>query len=110
MRLFLLFSGGLLLAATRPSLLFVADALTLQESSSRRAFVAQSTAFVALESLFPVPAAAASPEIFTTPNGIKYATITPAKEKGSPAEKDIVAIEYTGYLKDGTIFGTFPSN
>jgi hypothetical protein len=51
--------------------------------------------------------AATSPEIFTTANGIKYATIKKATGKGSPIDKDIVAIEYTGYLTDGTIFGTF---
>jgi FKBP-type peptidyl-prolyl cis-trans isomerase len=51
-------------------------------------------------------AAAASPEVFNTANGIKYAIIKKGTGKGSPIDKDIVAIEYTGYLTDGTIFGT----
>ena len=50
--------------------------------------------------------AATSPEVFNTANGIKYATIKKGTGKGSPIDKDIVAIEYTGYLTDGTIFGT----
>jgi hypothetical protein len=55
----------------------------------------------------PTIAVSSSPEVFTTANGIKYATIKKATGKGSPIDKDIVAIEYTGYLTDGTIFGTF---
>jgi FKBP-type peptidyl-prolyl cis-trans isomerase 2 len=54
--------------------------------------------------------AVSSPEIFTTPNGIKFATIKKATSKGSPIDKDIVAIEYTGYLTDGTIFGMYRTN
>ncbi|EEC43324.1 predicted protein, partial [Phaeodactylum tricornutum CCAP 1055/1] len=39
-----------------------------------------------------------------TQGGIKYAILKPSKEKGVPLKGDIVAIEYTGYLIDGTIF------
>jgi len=50
-------------------------------------------------------AVAAAPEILNTPSGIKYAILKKPKAKGSPPQKgDIVAIEYTGYLTDGTIF------
>jgi len=52
-----------------------------------------------------LPNALAAPEIFTLSNGIKYATLKPAKEKKRPVEGDLVAIEYTGYLTDGSIFG-----
>ena len=49
----------------------------------------------------------AAPIILSTNNGIKYAVLKPAQEQRTPFDKDIVAIEYTGYLSDGTIFGTF---
>jgi FKBP-type peptidyl-prolyl cis-trans isomerase len=82
----------------------------LDSTSSRREFfsdvsatlIASGSSYIGLV----LPANAASPEVFATPNGIKYATIKPATGKGSPLDKDIVAIEYTGYLTDGTIFGT----
>ena len=50
--------------------------------------------------------ALAAPEIFNTPSGIKYAVLKqPEKNKGLyPQNGDIVAIEYTGYLTDGTIW------
>jgi FKBP-type peptidyl-prolyl cis-trans isomerase len=82
-------------------------------SSSRRNFLSKTTAsafaFTAVATpsflLFQQPAIAA-PQILTTPNGIKYAVLKPAEEKRTPFDKDIVAVEYTGYLTDGTIFGT----
>jgi hypothetical protein len=82
-----------------------AFALSMQDSvPSRRAFL--SKAFVAAGvGLGTSAPAMAAPEIFSTKNGIKYATLKPGKDKGSPLERDIVAIEYTGYLTDGTIFG-----
>ena len=47
----------------------------------------------------------AAPEIFNTPSGIKYAVLKEPKNKGSyPLNGDIVAIEYTGYLTDGSIW------
>lgn len=50
-------------------------------------------------------AAATPPEIQTAAGGkIKYATIRPALEPPASLEGDLVAIEYTGYLTDGTIF------
>jgi len=48
--------------------------------------------------------AAAAPEILQTPKGIKYATLQSARDKSPPLKGDLVAIEYTGYLTDGTIF------
>ena len=83
-----------------------------QSATSRRDVLAKvaGVAFVASSGIAIAPkssVAAASPEIFTTANGIKYATIKKPTGKGSPLDKDIVAIEYTGYLTDGTIFGTF---
>ena len=80
-------------------------------TSSRRDVISKvvGVAFVASSGIAIAPkptVAATSPEIFNTANGIKYATIKKATGKGSPIDKDIVAIEYTGYLTDGTIFGT----
>lgn len=86
---------------------------TSLSSSSRRDFFQKSvstatgiaivgSSFVVLES--PVHAA---PEIFNTPSGLKYAIIrqpTDLKKAIIPANGDIVAIEYTGYLTDGKIF------
>ena len=82
-------------------------------SSTRRNFfskvVSTTTLIVStsglIEVVSPDQALAASPEMFKTPNGIKYATLKKPTGKGSPIDKDIVAIEYTGYLTDGTIFG-----
>lgn len=76
---------------------------------SRRDVLAKAAgvAFVASTMAPKSTIAAASPEVFNTANGIKYATIKQGTGKGSPIDKDIVAIEYTGYLTDGTIFGTF---
>ena len=49
--------------------------------------------------------AQAGPQILTTADGkIKYATLKPAREKASSQNGDVVAVEYTGYLTDGTIF------
>lgn len=42
--------------------------------------------------------------ILNTPNGIKYAVLEKPNKGGYPQTNDIVAIEYTGYLTDGTIF------
>lgn len=46
----------------------------------------------------------AAPEILNTENGVKYAILKKATEKGFPQKGDIVAIEYTGYLANGQIF------
>jgi hypothetical protein len=75
--------------------------------SDRRSLLLTSSALlpaVLLPAFAPVPALAA-PEIFTTPKGAKYAILQESKEKARPANGDIVAIEYTGYLTDGSIFG-----
>lgn len=79
------------------------------DGQSRRAFVtgAISSAVVGALSLRQIdPAVAATPEIFKTPNGIKYAVTREQDSKNAvtPREGDIVAIEYTGYLTDGEIF------
>lgn len=78
-------------------------------TSARRAFLKQSVttaAAVALvgASTLPTGVQAASPQIFETTKGVKYAVLVPPKEKSSPQKGDLVAIEYTGYLTDGTIF------
>jgi hypothetical protein len=52
----------------------------------------------------PAALAATATQIFETPNGVKYAVLSPAKDKFVPTKGDIVAIEYTGYLTDGSIF------
>jgi hypothetical protein len=87
------------------------DALSLLESTpSRRAFVTKCASVVTLASFglgSNARVSVAAPEIITTENGIKYAVLKEPTSKGRPRDKDIVAIEYTGYLTDGSIFGTF---
>lgn len=49
----------------------------------------------------------AAPQIFNTPAGVKYAILKEPKDPKkavAPQQGDIVAIEYTGYLSDGTVF------
>ena len=79
---------------------------TRRDILSKAAGMALVASTMAAKPTIAAAAAAASPEVFNTANGIKYATIKKATGKGSPIDKDIVAIEYTGYLTDGTIFGT----
>ena len=77
---------------------------------SRRAFVSSVTAAGVTYGVWPLgpieSVKAASPEIFQTSNGIKYAVTRESHEKNalSPQDGDIVAIEYTGYLTDGEVF------
>jgi FKBP-type peptidyl-prolyl cis-trans isomerase len=84
---------------------------------SRRAFLQRAATSAAaalvgvgsstiLPSAAPLPAQAAAPQILETPNGIKYAVLIPPKNKSAPppVKGDLVAIEYTGYLTDGTVF------
>lgn len=74
---------------------------------SRRTFLTRSVGTVAavvVGSTSVTPNALAAPEIFKTPRGIKYAVLQQPKSQSSPQKGDIVAIEYTGYLTDGTIF------
>ena len=75
--------------------------------TSRRGFLGQAVSFGlggAVVATTPFSSWAA-PEILTAANGkIKYATLQPALEKPSSQKGDVVAIEYTGYLSDGTIF------
>lgn len=78
-----------------------------KDSPSRRAVinkVAAASLAVVTGSGVNMRAAFAVPEILMTQGGIKYAILKPSKEKGVPLKGDIVAIEYTGYLIDGTIF------
>lgn len=91
------------------------SAFSMEMSSSapsRRSFLSQSVATTAAvlvgASVNVQDAAAAAPEIFKTPKGVKYAVLKPPKNSNAspPQETDIVGIEYTGYLTDGTIFGT----
>lgn len=77
--------------------------MKVSNTPTRRSFLNNAVTAVGVSTFLSKPAKAA-PEILTTPNGIKYATLTPAKEKNRPRDRDIVAIEYTGYLTDGTIF------
>jgi hypothetical protein len=92
---------------TSPSLLVpdsVASRRDFFSKISTATLLVSSNSFVGFIS--PESAIASSPEVVTTSNGIKYATIKTPTGKGYPQDKDIVAIEYTGYLTDGTIFGT----
>jgi hypothetical protein len=67
---------------------------------SRRAFLSQSvstTAAILASSAFAVQNAQATPEILSTPRGVKYAVLKASKDKSArPQKGDIVAIEYTG--------------
>eukprot|EP00527_Entomoneis_sp_CCMP2396_P000251 CAMPEP_0198140532 /NCGR_PEP_ID=MMETSP1443-20131203/3675_1 /TAXON_ID=186043 /ORGANISM="Entomoneis sp., Strain CCMP2396" /LENGTH=176 /DNA_ID=CAMNT_0043802981 /DNA_START=68 /DNA_END=598 /DNA_ORIENTATION=+ len=77
---------------------------SLSNVGSRRAFVAKSAAVLG-GTFLATQEAQAAPQIFTTNDGkIKYATIKDAREKPTSQAGDIVAVEYTGYLTDGTIF------
>jgi FKBP-type peptidyl-prolyl cis-trans isomerase len=78
------------------------------EGFSRRAFVstASAAAVAAIATSASAPAVAA-PQIFNTPEGVKYAILNEPKDPKkavAPLPGDIVAIEYTGFLTDGTIF------
>lgn len=81
---------------------FASRAVQPASTGDRRGFLTTTAALVLTQ---VVPPAMAAPEIFNTPKGAKYAVLQGAKEKAKPADGDIVAIEYTGYLSDGTIFG-----
>jgi peptidylprolyl isomerase len=82
------------------------------EGFSRRAFVSSAsttTAAVAaiVTSGSSPAAAAAAPQIYNTPEGVKYAILKEPKDPKkavAPMQNDIVAIDYTGYLTDGSIF------
>ena len=106
-----LLASLVLIAATGCSLIHSGTALSVvRPTSNRRAFLSRTVATAAaavvplvVSSARPEEALAA-PEIFTTDSGIKYAITKETKSKTVPQEKDIVAIEYTGYLTDGSIF------
>ncbi|GKY95068.1 hypothetical protein MPSEU_000471000 [Mayamaea pseudoterrestris] len=89
----------------------VSLALSADISPSRRAFLSRTVATAAGAFATPlyiangqVNEALAAPQILTTPHGIKYATTKEPTSKTVPQDRDIVAIEYTGYLTDGSIF------
>jgi FKBP-type peptidyl-prolyl cis-trans isomerase len=77
---------------------------TASSLTSRRGFWKQAGMAAGLASLVASSPASAAPTIYTTDKGIKFAILKPAKDKKPPLNGDIVAIEYTGYLTDGTIF------
>lgn len=79
----------------------------LQETHSRRGFFSKGAAAFGAAltgSTLKVGDAKAAPEILKTSSGIKYAILKSGVNSGSPQKGDIVAIEYTGYLTDGSIF------
>eukprot|EP00560_Eucampia_antarctica_P005230 CAMPEP_0197832548 /NCGR_PEP_ID=MMETSP1437-20131217/15266_1 /TAXON_ID=49252 ORGANISM="Eucampia antarctica, Strain CCMP1452" /NCGR_SAMPLE_ID=MMETSP1437 /ASSEMBLY_ACC=CAM_ASM_001096 /LENGTH=196 /DNA_ID=CAMNT_0043435979 /DNA_START=56 /DNA_END=646 /DNA_ORIENTATION=+ len=77
--------------------------MKLGDATSRRTFFVSSAA--AALSTVPLVAKAAGPEIFTTQNGVKYATIKqPSAKAAIPRQGDLVVVEYTGYLSNGQIF------
>jgi len=88
-----------------------AFSLSAQDAASpptRRAFFSSVGAAGSAAALVGVTGlglpARAAPEIFNTPKGIKYAITQKGKGTATPLKGDIVAIEYTGYLTDGTVF------
>lgn len=50
------------------------------------------------------PAEAATPQIYNLPSGVKYAILKDVTKGSFPQTGDIVAVEYTGYLRNGQIF------
>jgi FKBP-type peptidyl-prolyl cis-trans isomerase len=100
----------LLIMAGMLSQQFHALALSVEMSVTRRAFVSKAivgaaTIATATEILaMPHRVLAATPEITTLESGIKYATLKKPGKDFAPQKGDIVAIEYTGYLADGTIW------
>jgi len=77
--------------------------------SNRRAFLATTTTTIATSTTLLLPkisnaASTASPTIYTTTNGVKYAITNKASKQNKPQKGDFVAIEYTGYLTNGKIF------
>ena len=75
-------------------------------SSSRRSFLSKAAGSVlGGVALTQLPNnAMAAPTIYKLDSGVKYA-ITKDVDRGSyPQDGDIVAVEYTGYLTDGSIF------
>ena len=99
------------LAAFCVLLMFSTAPSVALQGSSRRAFINKATAsIVAGTATFGAGVApgVAAPQIFTTKKGVKYAILKKeGKDNTVPLDKDIVAIEYTGYLRDGSIFGRF---
>ena len=77
-------------------------------NNSRRAFLAKTAAAVSVGAGLLNPGKAmATPEIYQTSSGIKYAVLkmpTEPKKATAPLPGDIVAIDYTGYLSNGKIF------
>lgn len=83
----------------------------MKSEVSRRAFFAKAATTAAVAGVSAmggrVPEAVATPEIFNTPAGVKYAVTKEPKDPKRavyPAQGDIVAIDYTGYLVNGQIF------
>jgi hypothetical protein len=74
-------------------------------SSNRRSFLSKS-AFLASTIATGASANAATPTIYTTSKGVKYAIVKDLEKgakKNAPQPGDIVAIEYTGYLTSGQV-------
>jgi FKBP-type peptidyl-prolyl cis-trans isomerase len=78
-----------------------------QSASSRRSFLSKAAGAAVFGgmAMTQIPNnVMAAPTIYQLDSGVKYA-ITKETTKGSyPQEGDIVAVEYTGYLTDGSIF------
>eukprot|EP00521_Asterionellopsis_glacialis_P005737 CAMPEP_0195265310 /NCGR_PEP_ID=MMETSP0706-20130129/11345_1 /TAXON_ID=33640 /ORGANISM="Asterionellopsis glacialis, Strain CCMP134" /LENGTH=179 /DNA_ID=CAMNT_0040319699 /DNA_START=82 /DNA_END=621 /DNA_ORIENTATION=- len=77
--------------------------------ATRRTFFSNAAASAAaVVAVTSVPStAAATPEIYNTEKGVKYAILKQPKDPKKaayPQQNDIVAVEYTGYLVDGKIF------
>ncbi|GMI18347.1 hypothetical protein TrLO_g7892 [Triparma laevis f. longispina] len=77
---------------------------------SRSTFIKSTAGIATAKLLTSTSPALASPEIFTTSKGVKYAITSPSKQSTtlgaptSPQNDDICVISYTGYLTNGKIF------
>lgn len=104
-----LFLVALASAAREATAFSLSMSMRSEGVSTRRAFLSSAgaaAAAVALGTSNSAPANAA-PQIFTTPEGIKYAILKEPKDPKKatvPQPGDIVAIDYTGYLANGQIF------
>jgi FKBP-type peptidyl-prolyl cis-trans isomerase len=79
-----------------------------ENAPNRRAFfsaaASSAAAIITASSMQTTQSANAAPQIYKTNSGIKYAILKDPKKGVAPQPGDIVAIEYTGYLTDGSIF------
>lgn len=81
--------------------------LALHATPNRRSVLTSAFQTAAAATFVTAPIQAGAVQIYNTPNGIKYAVTKdlPKNAKANyPQQGDIVALDYTGYKTDGSIF------